>query len=105
MQELFPQNLLIGKRVIFSMSKTEVEEGIILNSELIMEGLNKPVVSGYAILLNDNSLAHIAYWRVKGVITGGHNIEPTFVKERAEYNEPVDTFSSTSPDAVDDLPF
>ena len=47
-----------------------------------------------------NYITNLDAWRIEQILqTGGGS------KNDSEYLEPLDTFSSTPPDAVDDLPF
>ena len=48
-----------------------------------------------------NYITNLDAWRVEQVLQPGTDKGPT----DSEYLEPLDTFSSTSPDAIDDLPF
>jgi len=47
-----------------------------------------------------NYITNLDAWRIEQVLQPG-----TAPQVNSEYLEPLDTFSSTSPDAVDDLPF
>lgn len=46
-----------------------------------------------------NYFTNLDAWRIEQILQAGA------VKNDSEYLEPLDTFSSTPPDAVDDLPF
>jgi hypothetical protein len=48
-----------------------------------------------------NYITNLDAWRVEQVLQPGTDKGPI----DSEYMEPLDTFSSTSPDAIDDLPF
>jgi hypothetical protein len=48
-----------------------------------------------------NYITNLDAWRIEQVLNPG----TTAAAGSSEYLEPLDTFSSTSPDAVDDLPF
>lgn len=48
-----------------------------------------------------NYITNLDAWRVEQILQPGNNKAPI----DNEYMEPLDTFSSTTPDAVDDLPF
>lgn len=109
--ETHPQNLLIGKRVIYKLNRDSSHEGTVMAAELIKESPDKPVVSGYAIMLDAGTLVHIGYWRVVAVILAGNNTAPVFEKER-EWGMGADKLptdlgyiNTAPPDAIDDLPF
>lgn len=46
-----------------------------------------------------NYITNLDAWRIEQILQPGNT------KNDSEYLEPLDTFSSTPPDAVDDLPF
>lgn len=48
-----------------------------------------------------NYITNLDAWRVEQVLQPGADKAPV----DSEYMEPLDTFSSSSPDAIDDLPF
>jgi hypothetical protein len=48
-----------------------------------------------------NYITNLDAWRIEQVLQPGAPV----AEGNSEYLEPLDTFSSTSPDAVDDLPF
>ena len=48
-----------------------------------------------------NYITNLDAWRVEQVLQTGIDKAPT----DSEYMEPLDTFSASSPDAIDDLPF
>jgi hypothetical protein len=48
-----------------------------------------------------NYITNLDAWRVEQVLQPGTDKGPV----DSEYMEPLDTFSGTSPDAIDDLPF
>ncbi len=48
-----------------------------------------------------NYITNLDAWRIEQILQPGSKAAPI----DSEYMEPLDTFSSTSPDAVDDLPF
>ena len=48
-----------------------------------------------------NYITNLDAWRVEQVLQPGADKGPV----DSEYMEPLDTFSNTSPDAIDDLPF
>jgi len=48
-----------------------------------------------------NYITNLDAWRIEQILKSGSNATTT----GNDYLEPLDTFSSTSPDAVDDLPF
>lgn len=48
-----------------------------------------------------NYITNLDAWRLEQILQPGNNNAPI----DNEYMEPLDTFSSTPPDAVDDLPF
>ena len=50
-----------------------------------------------------NYITNLDAWRIEQVLQPGK--VPDKVSTDNEYMEPLDTFSSTSPDAIDDLPF
>lgn len=50
-----------------------------------------------------NYITNLDAWRLEQILQSGTDAAPT--SGNNEYLEPLDTFSSTSQDAVDDLPF
>ena len=48
-----------------------------------------------------NYITNLDAWRIEQILQPGTKAAPI----DSEYMEPLDTFSATSPDAVDDLPF
>ncbi len=48
-----------------------------------------------------NYITNLDAWRIEQILQPGSKTAPI----DSEYMEPLDTFSATSPDAVDDLPF
>lgn len=48
-----------------------------------------------------NYITNLDAWRIEQILQTGADV----VSNNSEYLEPLDTFSATSPDAVDDLPF
>lgn len=51
-----------------------------------------------------NYITNLDAWRIEQVLQPGTNNASKAVTDN-EYMEPLDTFTSTHPDAVDDLPF
>lgn len=111
MQDLQPQNLLVGRNVLFSRSKNETEEGLIMCPILMKDGIDKPVVSGFIIKLKSGSLIHVSHWRVVALINNGNDTTQVFVKERREMEDKIPDndhgkyIPATSSEGVDDLPF
>ncbi|MEO7766622.1 MAG: DUF3127 domain-containing protein [Ferruginibacter sp.] len=50
-----------------------------------------------------NYITNLDAWRIEQILQPGSGAEKSGTD--TEYMEPLDTFSSTSPDAIDDLPF
>ncbi len=50
-----------------------------------------------------NYITNLDAWRIEQVLTGNSNSPEKPIDN--DYLEPLDTFTSTSPDAIDDLPF
>jgi len=50
-----------------------------------------------------NYITNLDAWRIEQVLQGGQDKAGTGTDN--EYMEPLDTFSASSPDAIDDLPF
>jgi hypothetical protein len=50
-----------------------------------------------------NYITNLDAWRIEQVLKTGTTIDHSTTDN--EYIEPLDTFSSSSPDAIDDLPF
>lgn len=46
-----------------------------------------------------NYITNLDAWRIEQILTGKNT------SDESDYLEPLDTFSATDPDAVDDLPF
>lgn len=83
------QNLLVGRRVVYKINATDSGEGIIMCGVLLKEALDKPVVSGFMILLNSGTLINIAYWRVVAVINNGNDTQQVFTKERQQWTDNI----------------
>jgi hypothetical protein len=50
-----------------------------------------------------NYITNLDAWRIEQILNAGTGSDKGVTD--TEYMEPLDTFSSTSPDAIDDLPF
>lgn len=59
---------LKDKKVKYSISAGQFKEGVCQGDVIMREAKNGPVISGYAILHSDGTIAHVAWWKLVSVI-------------------------------------
>jgi len=86
-------NLLVGKRVIYSLSEgggTKLIQGYVLDKILMVQKEGDPCVTGYLVLnLENNKIFPIAYWRIKSTELGEglQQLKLTNEEEEINYNK------------------
>lgn len=98
------QNLLIGKKVKYSVTKESHAVGTVLAVESIQTNLNSDAVTtGYAIQdEGTNNIKHIAYWRITEILNDNYS-NTIYQNQKQRDNKHQSTLEQ--PDYIDDLPF